>query len=137
MVKSLIIALVLSANSHANSEINCLALNIYHEARGESPQGQQAVAAVTINRVRSKQFPSSICSVVWQNKQFSWTHTQKNYYPENTVAWKNALAIAQKTISGDEKHKNILYFHNKSSNPYWTKSVNFVASVGNHLFYSK
>ena len=54
------------------TEIDCLARNIYHEARGESLQGQIAVAAVTVNRVLTKGYPSSICQVVYQPYQFSW-----------------------------------------------------------------
>ena len=53
---------------------NCLALNIYHEARGERVEGQIAVAHVTMNRVNHEKWPSTICEVVYQPKQFSWTH---------------------------------------------------------------
>jgi len=121
-----------------NPQIGCLALNIYHEARGESPQGQQAVAAVTLNRVQSQKFPSSICTVVWQPKQFSWTHTQKNYFPYESDAWKSALKIANSAISRevDVAYQNIFYYHSKTVSPYWSKSKRFVARVGDHLFYS-
>lgn len=37
-----------------NEELECLALNIYHEARSESLAGQYAVADVTVNRVRDQ-----------------------------------------------------------------------------------
>ena len=65
-----------------SNEINCLALNLYFEARDQDKEGQIAVGLVTINRVLSKHYPNSICDVVWQqnkNKkgnliaQFSWT----------------------------------------------------------------
>ena len=133
------IGCVISLPASASTQITCLALNVYHEARGESRDGKQAVAAVTMNRVRSKQFPSSVCSVVWQRKQFSWTHIKKSYVPDDTKAWKTALSIAQNTISGEinVRYKNILYFHNKASSPYWSKSKRLITSVGNHLFYSK
>ena len=51
----------------------CLAMNIYHEARSESMQGQIAVAQVTLNRVEHDKWPSTICEVVYEPKQFSWT----------------------------------------------------------------
>ena len=55
----------------------CLAMNIYHESRGERLEGQIAVAQVTINRMEHTKWPSTICEVVYQPKQFSWTHLIK------------------------------------------------------------
>ena len=55
-------------NVTQGQELGCLALNIYHEGRGESAKGQSAIAAVTMNRVASKHYPDSICEVVWQRK---------------------------------------------------------------------
>jgi spore germination cell wall hydrolase CwlJ-like protein len=46
--------------------LRCLALNIYHEARSEPRAGQIAVASVTLNRVKSKRFPGTVCDVVMQ-----------------------------------------------------------------------
>lgn len=68
---SIIAALVLSAgpghagNNHS-SELDCLALNIYFEARGEPLQGKLAVGYVVINRVGDKEFPANVCQVVQQ-----------------------------------------------------------------------
>ena len=56
-------------------KIDCMTANIYHEARGESIKGQYAVAHVTMNRVHHEQFPDTVCEVVFQPKQFSWSHT--------------------------------------------------------------
>lgn len=52
----------------------CLVKNVYWEARGESRAGMKAVAQVTLNRVRAAQWPDSVCEVVRQPRQFSWTH---------------------------------------------------------------
>jgi hypothetical protein len=57
----------------SGTELACLEKNIYNEARGEIDEGQLAVAFVTLARAQSKGFPSTICGVVYQNKQFSWT----------------------------------------------------------------
>ncbi|HIE75488.1 MAG TPA: cell wall hydrolase, partial [Gammaproteobacteria bacterium] len=69
------VSLVTQQQSHAyvSLEVGCLALNIYHEARGESHDGQVAVAAVTLNRMQSASYPDTVCGVVWQPHQFSWT----------------------------------------------------------------
>ncbi|KAA3632856.1 MAG: cell wall hydrolase [Proteobacteria bacterium] len=122
----------------AKTDIGCLALNIYHEARGESQQGQLAVAAVTLNRVRDDRFPDSVCAVVWQPHQFSWTHTQRSYFPSDMKAWKAAMRIAESSLSKKvvAEYDNLLYYHSKRVRPYWSKKKRFVARVGSHLFYS-
>jgi spore germination cell wall hydrolase CwlJ-like protein len=53
-------------------ELDCLARNIYHEARGESSIGKLAVAYVTVNRVRSNRFPDTVCGVVHQAVYSTW-----------------------------------------------------------------
>jgi len=53
-------------------ELQCLAKNIYHEARGESWEGKLAVAWVTLNRVHSGRFPDTICDVVYQAQHSTW-----------------------------------------------------------------
>jgi spore germination cell wall hydrolase CwlJ-like protein len=55
----------------SENELGCLVENVYFEARGEDVLGQAAVAYVTLNRVRSPDYPDTICDVVWQKGQFS------------------------------------------------------------------
>ena len=61
-----------------DTELECLAQNIYFESRSETTSGKRAVAHVVLNRVSSKRFPSTICDVVQQGGsklnrcQFSW-----------------------------------------------------------------
>ena len=47
-------------------ELDCMASNIYFEASTQSRVGKIAVAQVTMNRVRSPEFPNSVCEVVYQ-----------------------------------------------------------------------
>lgn len=54
-----------------DEELKELAEIIYHEARGESPEGQQAVAEVVFNRVIADNFPDTVHEVIHQKKQFS------------------------------------------------------------------
>ena len=56
------------------SGLLCLALNIYWEARNEPIETQIGVAAVTMNRVKDKEHPNSICEVVYKPGSFSWTY---------------------------------------------------------------
>jgi hypothetical protein len=50
------------------TDLECLAENIYFEARGEPLDGQYAVAEVTLNRTRSDNFPHTVCGVVHETR---------------------------------------------------------------------
>lgn len=88
----------------------CLALGIYHEARGESLHGQQAVAQVIINRKRSKAYPNSICGVVYQNShrynrcQFSFACDRLSDTPKNEHAWRKAVFMAEECLRKNRKY---------------------------------
>jgi spore germination cell wall hydrolase CwlJ-like protein len=116
-------------------QVACLAKNIYHEARGESTKGQEAVALVTINRVRDPRWPDTICGVVYERNQFSWTRKPKPV--KNREAWANSLDVAYKVLSGNSTLLNFsaVYFHTKQVRPGW-RGVRKVASIGNHIFYT-
>ena len=53
-----------------NSEIDLLTKIVYHEARGESNKGQQAVVEVVFNRMKHKKYPNTLYEVVSQQGQF-------------------------------------------------------------------
>ena len=118
----------------------CLALNVYHESRGEPVKGQIAVAAVTMNRAGWDQ--SKICDVVFEPHQFSWTtdHKRKGseaYMPKDTEAWNQAKVVAMSVMKqqvpnpvGDATH-----FHTTAVKPAWSRKFKRVHRIGNHIFY--
>lgn len=124
-------------------QLECLALNIYHEARSESYEGQVAVATVTLNRMRSKQFPKTICGVVWQSNargcQFSWTCDNKSDRVRNWKAYKKAERIAEEVLFFNRKSSRIdstvLFYHNDKVTPRWADDDNAIAKIGRHTFY--
>jgi len=138
-VLRLAIAFSIFAGSVSAGEDRCLALNIYFESRGESAQGQMAVAHVTLNRVRSSRFPNSICDVVYQPRQFSWTHDGKSDQPKNKRAWKRAKYIAriaqQWHAVGEDFSEGALYFHADYVQPYWADIFEQTIQIGRHIFY--
>lgn len=74
-----IIALAVVAPCHAKeiskqTDLECLAKNIYYEAASEPEEGKVAVGLVTINRSNHAGFPSSICGVVNQRTVYSVSH---------------------------------------------------------------
>ena len=117
---------------------NCLALNIYHESRGERVEGQIAVAHVTINRVAHKKWPASICDVVYQPKQFSWTHLIKDHTPTDDKAWSAAKVIARDVMIGnvEDPSKGAVFYHANYVDPSWVDYVQLSKVIGNHLFYT-
>lgn len=116
--------------------MNCLARNIYHEARGESYKGKLAVAQVVLNRAKHPDFPDSVCGVVYDKGQFSWT--KKPSKIRDKEAWQESQRIAQGLLDGSIegiKGFNAVYFHAK-----WTTfkfKVKKVTTIGNHVFYTK
>lgn len=129
-----------------NRDLNCLALNIYHESRGEPEAGQLAVAKVTLNRVKSKRYPNTICDVVYEKRwdwirkryvgAFSWTEFDKPIKVKSK-AWYRAWSIAE--IVYNDKSKNLLkgalFFHAKYIKPSWARKKKPVARIGTHIFY--
>jgi len=127
-------------NLISEKELKCLAENIFYEAPAEPYLGKLAVAVVTMNRVRHKQFPKTICGVVYQRNsrgcQFSWTCGPKTRF--NQHAYDQSLEIAKQVLTNDlhiVSLDNALYFHNTSIQPNWTFAKRIV-QIGNHIFYS-
>src|SRR5919112_515731 len=84
------------AGASLDEQANCLATAVYFEARGESLDGQLAVARVVMNRAASGTYPPDWCSVVKQPAQFSFVrHGEFPYADTNCEAWRKAEAIAQ------------------------------------------
>ena len=142
-------------------EVNCLAQNIYFEARDQPTKGQIAVALVTINRVNSKRFPKSICKVVHQASrykngkikinrcQFSWYCDGKSDIPRDRIAWKVSKTIARAMLRKTGVHikhfgkrwdmedflNGAKYYHRIDVNPYWNNKMIKVMQIGDHVFW--
>ena len=120
--------------------VDCMTANIYHEARGESVKGQYAVAHVTMNRVHHEQFPDTVCEVVFQPKQFSWTHTIDDPRPREYHAWKQARKIAIDVMYGNvpDNTFDAIYYHADYVDPWWAKAdgMFMTRTIGSHIFYN-
>lgn len=126
-----------------DEDLYCLALNIYHEARSEPESGQIAVARVTLNRVASKSFPSSICAVVQQGGekrhrcQFSWWCDGKSDQPTESRAWRRSLEISRRVLANEvsDPTYGALYYHADYVQPSWSSRLKRTTRIGRHLFY--
>lgn len=125
--------LPLVTQSHDN-ELFCLTQNVYYEARAEPRAGKLAVALVTLNRTEDKRFPSTICGVVFQKKQFSWT-TSYNKGGINMPQWRLSQEAALEAYMNRDILGNFkaTHFHNTTVNPRW--KLRKVAKISNHIFY--
>jgi spore germination cell wall hydrolase CwlJ-like protein len=137
-----LIALFVSTAAVANNcdELRVLALNMYHEARGEGPDGMQMVGEVTLNRVDHPSYPNNVCDVVYQRSQFSWTRLKIDHTPHEQEIWEEALEIAENLLNGeiDRFDNGATHFLNPNrlrTLPRWTNHLDRVGKVGNHVFY--
>ena len=125
-----------AGTSPRDAQMECLARAVYFEARGESLEGQLAVAEVIANRSQSARWPSSYCGVVKQRSQFSFVKGGRIPEPiRSSSAWRKAVAIAR-IVDGDHHESsvsNALFFHARYVNPGWR--MKRVGTVGNHVFY--
>jgi N-acetylmuramoyl-L-alanine amidase len=120
----------------SENDLFCMVQNLYYESRGESVLGQAAVAYVTLNRVRSPAYPDSVCDVVWQPGQFSWTEDGRSDRMTELDAIGKAVDIALAVSRGKIKDPTggalHFYAHDKV-NPYWSKA-GYRLIVGEHTF---
>jgi len=138
--------------------IECMALNIYHESRNQTLGGRLAVGYVTLNRVKSNKYPDTICGVVKQAKinkwflerhnkkvpsrnkcQFSWYCDGKSDQPLESNAWEEAYLLAIHVINmydtiSDPTKGSIMYHSNKVK-PYWTDAYKHLVTIDDHIFY--
>ena len=116
----------------------CLALALFHEARGEPIMGQLMVAKVIVNRVASDRFPDTICDVIMQHRQFSFVRNGKFPKPKDQKSWKSSQDLANQIL----EDKRILpqsvadHYHTASVRPVWRKDLHRVSKVGKHIFLS-
>jgi N-acetylmuramoyl-L-alanine amidase len=127
-------------------ELRCLAENIYFEARGESLEGQYAIAEVTMNRLASPYYPNTVCEVVHDTRwdrlrrrlvaHFSWTAFEVRQEPTGP-AWDQAMKVAATVYDGHAMPvvPGALFYHATYVRPYWASSKKVVAKIGNHIFY--
>ena len=133
------------AGTDSLSELQCMALNLYFEARGESRAGQQAVAHVVLNRANHAGFPKSVCDVVKQggeNKryhcQFTWWCDGLSDKPRNKRSWRQSVILSAQVLLHKTKDptNGALWYHADYAKPYWQRSMEKGPKIGRHIFYS-
>jgi spore germination cell wall hydrolase CwlJ-like protein len=126
------------------AERACLATAIYYEARGETYDGQVAVAQVILNRVRSRKWPASICGVVNQGVergekcQFSFVCHQAGLTPPHGDSWDQAQTLAHEVLAGRawlRESVEATHYHATKVDPVWRAGLTPIGTFGSHIFY--
>jgi spore germination cell wall hydrolase CwlJ-like protein len=123
----------------SDDEQECLVNAVYFEARGESLEGQLAVAEVVLNRSRSGRYPPTICGVVTQRAQFSFV--RRGIIPRadrTSAAWRRAVGIAKIAQARGMRllSDNVLWYHATYVSPSWGRRLARNTQIGLHIFYS-
>lgn len=122
-----------SSNSGRTSDLQLMARAINGEARGESYEGQVAVGAVILNRVKSSEFPNTIAGVIYEPGAFTAVSDGQIDVPidENSTVYK----AAQDALNGWDPTNGCLYYFNPdtaTSSWIWSKTI--VKTIGKHHF---
>lgn len=112
-------------------DIHKIAKVVYGEARGESLEGQVAVAAVVRNRVQSPEFPSNISGVIFQRNAFTAVHDGQYDMTPNLTAYQ---AVKQAWMGWDPTYGAHYYFNPDIATSEWIKTRTIERRIGNHVF---
>jgi len=132
-------------------QVECLAQNIYYEARGENQDGHVAVALVTMNRSLSKLYPNNVCNVVREKLgktcQFTWWCDSKlrskatlyNYTRQEKKVYEEIRDLALHVYVNRDQIEDFtggaIFYHANYVNPRWKYKK--TAQIGKHIFYKK
>ena len=127
-----------SVGAPLDEQTNCLATAVYFEARGETLEGQLAVARVVMNRAASGKYPPSWCATVKQPWQFSFV--QHGQFPQvdlGSAAWARAQGIARLAAANviPSVGNDVLWYHATYVAPSWGRRLSRVEQIGAHIFY--
>lgn len=143
---------IYSSEEHAQ----CLAVNMYHEARNQGTAGRLAVSAVVMNRVNDRRFPNTVCEVVLQSQmkkswktglpipiknrcQFSWYCDGKSDEVKDKESYKKILDFARLMMHNEIRFVDITdgatHYHADYVSPSWAKTKTRTTEIGDHIFY--
>lgn len=121
-------------------DMKCLVENVYQEAASESAEGKIAVALVTINRMLHMKYPGTICAVVYQPGQFTWTFTNKIGVDKRV--YEETRRLVEYTVYmydniEPEMTNGAIFYHANYVSPSWKNKLQKVTTIGRHVFYKE
>lgn len=129
--------------AEGGAEWQCLSEALYFEARGESLQGQFAVAEVILNRVDNPAFPNSVCGVINQGSggangcQFTFKCDGRKDVIRERSSYERVARVARAMLEGAPRSltDGATYYHARSVAPSWSRRFSRTATIGFHHFY--
>ena len=140
-------------------QATCLAENVYYESRNQGTAGWSAVISVTMNRVKDKRFPNTICGVVkqgptresWKQNgtyypikhkcQFSWYCDGKTdvIHKKDAKLYKEIYNLSYVSLIKDITILDITdgatHYHADYVTPSWARTKTKTIEIGDHIFY--
>ena len=131
------------AAGDVSEALECLALTIYFEARGEPLEGKLAVGHVVMNRALHPDFPQNVCKVVRQGGakryrcQFTWWCDGRSDRPREAEAWEQSKALARQVFweTTADPTGGALWYHADYVRPAWQDKLSPGPKIGRHIFY--
>lgn len=125
--------IVQAATNNNTSDVQLIARAINGEARGEPYEGQVAVGAVILNRVKSSKFPNTIAGVIYQSGAFTAVSNGQINVP--IASNSTVVKAAQDALNGwDPTGGAIYYFNPNTATNKWIWSRPQIKTIGNHIF---
>lgn len=124
---------VKASNSGNTSDIQLLARAINGEARGEPYEGQVAIGAVILNRVKDSRFPNTIAGVIYQSGAF--TAVSDGQINEQISEGSTVVKAARDAMNGwDPTDGAVYYFNPDTATNKWIWSRPLIKTIGKHRF---
>ena len=125
------IGLPTGQGTSSSNDVTLLAMVINGEARGESYEGQVAVGAVVLNRVRHSSFPNTIAGVVYQPGAF----TAVDDGQINKAIESSCFNAARDALNGWDPTGGAIYYYNpRTATNSWIRSRPIIKTIGKHVF---
>ena len=123
-------------DSETRNQVICLALNLYHEARGSTQADIMAVGFTTKNRTvrRSKDY----CGVIWEKGQYVWTTRPiSGQLPKEKATWNKIVANAREIITQDLPDPTRgadSFYSRRITPPAWARRSSIRIPIGGHVY---
>ncbi|HEY8910838.1 MAG TPA: cell wall hydrolase [Desulfosporosinus sp.] len=115
----------------SKEDVELLTRVIYGEARGENFEGQVAVGAVVINRLKDPRFPKTMRAIIYQSGAFTAVDDKQIHLNPDDQAYKAAEAA----LSGLDPTNGAIYYYNpRIATDRWIKTRPVIKRIGNHTF---
>lgn len=120
-----------SSGSSSSNNVTLLAMVINGEARGESYEGQVAVGAVVLNRVKHSSFPNTIAGVIYQPGAF----TAVDDGQINKAIESSCFNAARDALNGWDPTGGAIYYYNpRTATSSWIRTRPIIKTIGKHVF---